>query len=124
MFVMANGNQSGLLRFLIKFSGDSPMKSRFFYDQYTMIFSGEIHETKMPKFPDHGKLANSPRAKGQVYPTIMEETLTKPNLGISIEKWGYPQKRWMVFVSENPNLKWMMTGGTTMTQETSIWDSQ
>ena len=25
---------------------------------------------------------------------------------------GVPLYRWMVFVRENPNLKWMMTGGT------------
>ena len=25
--------------------------------------------------------------------------------------WGYPQF-WMVYFMENPNLKWMMTGGT------------
>ena len=32
---------------------------------------------------------------------------------------GYPHS-WMVFFMENPNLKWMMTGGTPMTQETPI----
>ena len=39
--------------------------------------------------------------------------------------WGFPARHggtpnWMVFLMENPHLKWMMTGGTPMTQETSI----
>ena len=34
-------------------------------------------------------------------------------------KWGYPNS-WMVWFRENPNLKWLMTGGTPRTQETSI----
>ena len=38
-------------------------------------------------------------------------------------KWGFPQpwghpNSWMVYFLKNPNLKWMMTGGTPMTQET------
>ena len=33
---------------------------------------------------------------------------------------GVPEDGW--FIVENPNLKWMMTGGTPMTQETSILD--
>ena len=32
-------------------------------------------------------------------------------LGVSIVM-GVPQKRWMVFVGEDPMNKWMMTGGT------------
>ena len=28
---------------------------------------------------------------------------------------GDPQARWMVHFMENPDLKWMMTGGTPMT---------
>ena len=36
-----------------------------------------------------------------------------------VHKWGYPKfAGWLI--KENPNLKWMMTGGTPMTQETSI----
>ena len=30
---------------------------------------------------------------------------------------GVPQKRWMVFVKENVNLKWMRTRGTPMAVE-------
>ena len=33
---------------------------------------------------------------------------------------GVPQARWMVFVNVHPIYKWMMTGGTPMTLETSI----
>ena len=33
------------------------------------------------------------------------------NLGVSIVM-GVPQARWLVYFVENPNLKWMMTGGT------------
>ena len=36
------------------------------------------------------------------------------------QKWGIPNS-WMVFVMENPNLKWMMSRGTPMTSETPIW---
>ena len=39
-------------------------------------------------------------------------------MGGSSSSWGYPNS-WMVFVRENPNLKWMRTGGTPMTQETT-----
>ena len=38
--------------------------------------------------------------------------------GVSIAM-GVPQARWMVFIRENPNLKWMGTGGSPMTQESS-----
>ena len=31
-----------------------------------------------------------------------------------------PLYRWMVYFMKNPNQKWMMTGGTPMTQETFI----
>ena len=30
------------------------------------------------------------------------------------KSWGYPHS-WMVFVRENPNLNWMMAGGSPMT---------
>ena len=33
---------------------------------------------------------------------------------------GYPQVRWLVYVRENPPKIRMRTGGTPMTQETSI----
>ena len=36
----------------------------------------------------------------------------------AFHKYGIPNS-WMVFVRENPNLTWMMTGGTPMTQETT-----
>ena len=32
---------------------------------------------------------------------------------------GVPRNRWMVYFMENPTRKWMMTGGTPMTQETT-----
>ena len=34
------------------------------------------------------------------------------------KSWGFP-KLWMVYLMENPLLKWMITRGTPMTQETS-----
>ena len=39
-------------------------------------------------------------------------------LRISSSSWGYPHS-WMVYY-ENPIYKWMMTGGSPMTQETTI----
>ena len=41
------------------------------------------------------------------------------NMRVSIVM-GVPNS-WMVFVRENPNLKWMMTRATPMTLETPIW---
>ena len=41
------------------------------------------------------------------------------HIGVSIVM-GVPQGRLLVYFMENPNLKWMMTGGTPMTLETSI----
>ena len=38
---------------------------------------------------------------------------------MEVFKWGYPNS-WLVFM-ENPDLKWMMTGGAPMTQETTKW---
>ena len=32
---------------------------------------------------------------------------------------GVPPKRWVYVMDKNPNLKWMMTGGSPMTQETT-----
>ena len=32
-----------------------------------------------------------------------------------------PLNGWLVFVRENAKLKWMMTGGNPMTQETSMY---
>ena len=32
---------------------------------------------------------------------------------------GLPQKRWMVYFRENPNLKWMMTRGTHLVSKSS-----
>ena len=37
-------------------------------------------------------------------------------------KWGYP-KSWMV-KRENPNLKWMMTGGTPIVRTNGAVDAQ
>ena len=39
------------------------------------------------------------------------------DMGVSKKMGGLPT---MVFFRENPNLKWMMTGGTPMTQETPL----
>ena len=36
--------------------------------------------------------------------------------GVSIAM-GYKKNTWMVFVRENPNPKWMITRGTSMTQD-------
>ena len=40
-----------------------------------------------------------------------------PEMAIQPGKWGVPQKRWMVL---GKILKWMMTRGTPMTQETTM----
>ena len=48
-------------------------------------------------------------------PNVAPETRQVPRT-ISIVM-GVPKDGW--FIVENPNLKWMMTGGTPMTQETS-----
>ena len=37
---------------------------------------------------------------------------------MGFHKSGY-NNSWLADVMENPNLKWMMTGGTPMTQETT-----
>ena len=42
--------------------------------------------------------------------------------GFQLGKWGYLTS-WMVFVRENPIKIRMMTGGTPMTQETTIWET-
>ena len=34
---------------------------------------------------------------------------------------GVPQARWTVFVGESPNLKWMMTRGTSIYGNPQIW---
>ena len=47
-----------------------------------------------------------------------------PGPGCYKSMWSFPQiggtLKFMVFVRENPFVKWMMTGGTPMTQDTSI----
>ena len=40
--------------------------------------------------------------------------------GFPAQSWGHPTS-WMVYFKENPKITWMMTGGTPMTYENSIW---
>ena len=50
-------------------------------------------------------------------PTITEKNhiLIIINKGVSYVM-GVPPARWMVYFMENPDLNWMMTGGTPMTK--------
>ena len=41
-------------------------------------------------------------------------------MGVSSSSWGYPHS-WLVYFMDNLLKKWMMTGGTPMTQEAPIW---
>ena len=51
--------------------------------------------------------------------TCREYHLGKFRYGCFHSHGGTP--KWMVYFMDNPNLKWMTTGGTSMTQETTIF---
>ena len=107
---------------------------------YVLFYMGSQGATyTFPTEMDNGALGgNGPKANGRTFQGLKSEgnTLEIPEIRKALKfravlcGWqlsymeissskngGTSSYGWMVYFMENPNLKWMMTGGTPMTQE-------